>query len=326
MKLKFILLSLLVLVSTSRVLAQAKATAEDSEMLMGTLLKLEVRVPMPSDSAVIEFPALKKAELQKQKYISFLNDTLELLTSHKRALESSGGTSSMRYDLYLQAFDSGRYQLPPLEFIVDGEKVMTNPVDISVLPVKVKADDKIDDFTGVIEPFEINPNPEEMEVDAAGSLLWWWIAAGLLILVAVTILFIFKRNGRIFTMVNTQTPYEVAIQKLRKLQNQNLPQRGKTKEYYTRLTGAIREYLKKQFGIKTYEKTSTEILLQVEGQKEIARYADILSSIFKTADFVKFAKVNPSEAENSKCIQDAIRFLEASRPVMSEKDKKGGGK
>lgn len=304
---------------------QATATLEDNQLLMGNRMKLIVKVPLPNDSASVDFPMLKDALLQKRKYVSLLNDTVEIRVDHRQSLEVSEDKYWMNYDLYIQAFDSGKYTLPPLEFIVNGEKVETNPVTFEVIPVKVTADDPIDDFSDIAEPFEINPNPEELDEENSNSWLWWLIGVAALILLFIIFYYIYLRKGGKNIFVPKPKPiYIQALNKLNKLQQQNLPQKGKTKEYYTRLTDILRWYLKKQFGIKTLEKASSEILYIVENDMRTAEYAPILKSIFGTADFVKFAKVNPSVVENGRCLTEAIKFVELSHPKEEINIKKGG--
>lgn len=295
------------------VFGQAVATLDDDQLLMGKKGRLEIEVPMPNDTSHVEFPLLQEALAQKKKYVSFLNDTVEILVAHSRALDVKDDRYYIRYDLSVQAFDSGRYEIPAMEFIVDGEKMKSNPVTLEVLPVKVKADDKLDDFSDVAAPFEVNPNQDELEEDAA-AFIWWIIAAVILIALGSVGFLMYRKNGRIFPTGKPQAPYQVALEKLHKLRNQNLPERGRTKDYYTRLTDILRGYLRKQFDIRTLEKTSAEILTQVASNEAISRYEGLLREIFETADFVKFAKVNTSEVENSKCMKEAVGFVEASRP------------
>lgn len=319
-----------ILTATAGVIyGQAVATLESSELLMGKTAKMEISVPLPSDTSHVEFPLLKEAELQKKKYVTFINDTIEMLVNHHKALVEEGGRYKMRYDLTIQAFDSGRYEIPGLEFIVDGKKVTSEPIELSVIPVKAKKDDKLDDFSDIMPPFETNPNPEEMEEEAASTLLWWLIGAGILLILGIASYFLFRNKGSIFSIVKPTPAYKQALDKLKKLQSQNLPQRGRTKDYYTRLTDILRGYLKKQFGVKTFEKTSAEILSQMDDRKELSDYVNVLKPIFETSDFVKFAKVTPSETENNKCMWEAVRFIEISHPteqVGNADAQKGGGK
>ena len=319
---RFLLSLIILLCASSTAWAQAVATLADDELLMGKTMPLRVVITLPADTSRVEFPLLQEALRQNKKYVSFVNDTIELLTKFSRAIENEGNGYAMRYDLTVQAFDSGRYEIPALDFLVDGKQIRSNPVSLSVIPVKVKADDKLDDFSSVAEPFEINPYPEEME-EGAAALIWWIIAAAVLLLLGALAFFLFRRNGKFSLLPKAPAPYQVALDRLRKLRKQNLPQKGKTKEYYTRLTDILIYYLKKQFGIKTYEKTSTEILSQIEGDERLDDYLGVLKSIFETADFVKFAKVNPSEVENTRCLNDAYRFVEVSHPAETEEKKKG---
>lgn len=326
MKLRFSILVFLASLVCVSLWGQVKASLDSEELLMGNTMKLHLLVPLSSDSAKVEFPLLKQAEAQKKKYVPILGDSVEIRLPYSRALEEEDGRFWMRYDLSIQSFDSGRFELPPFDFIVDGKSVSSNQVSLSVLPVKVKADDKIDDFSSVIPPFELNPNPEDLEEEGAFALIWWIIAGAILILLGAVGYLLLKKKGNIFKMTAPPSPYQVAIEKLKKLKSQDLPQRGKTKEYYTRLTNILRVYLKKQFNIKTYEKTSSEILMQVDADDRIEEFGPLLKGIFETADFVKFAKVNPLDVENNRCLDDAERFVNLSHPQDMDNEKKGGGK
>lgn len=320
----YLFLSLGILFSGVSLFGQAVATLESQELLMGNRMKLNISVPVPSDTARVEFPLIQKATAEKRKYVELLNDTVELLTSFIHSIEKKGNKDWMNYELQLQAFDSGKYELPPFEFIVNGQRVVSNSVTLNVIPVKVKADDKIDGFSDIAEPFEINPNPEELEEESS-LILWWLIAAAILVLAIIIYLYLrYKKTGSFNLLAKPLPPYAVALNKLKKLQQQNLPQKGKTKEYYTRLTDILRGYLNKQFRIKTFEKTSSEILQQMRDNDSVSEYEGVLKSIFETADFVKFAKVNPSVVENGRCLSDAERFVKASRPEEDVEKKKGG--
>lgn len=307
------------------VYSQAVASLESNELLMGNRMKLTISVPLPSDTAKVEFPLLQQAISQKKKYVPLLNDTIELLTAYTKSLDKVDNKAVMKYNLQIQAFDSGRYELPPLDFIVGKEKISTRPVPLSVIPVKAKADDPLDIAINVAEPFEVNPNPEEME--EANATLWWLIA--LAVIVAGFIIFMYlryRKTGSLLLISKPLPPYQLALNRLRKLQQQNLPQKGKTKEYYTKLTDILRSYMNRQFRIKTFEKTTAEILRQVSDDEILSKYEGVLNSIFETADFVKFAKVNPSVVENSRCLTDAERFIEASHPEDDKTLRKGGEK
>lgn len=298
---------------------QIEASLDEKEMLMGTVSKLTVNVPVDNDSVDVEIPLLREAVLQGKKYVPLLNDTLELLTKYRRTVIYSGNKASFRYEMGIQSFDSGTYMIPSLDFIVGGKKESTNKLEISVLPVKVKAEDKIDDFSDVAVPFELNPNGDLPDEDA-DTLLWWIIGCVVLILALITVTYIlYNRNGTIFPRFRQVPPYQQALEKLAKLEKQSLPQKGKTKEYYTRLTAIIRKYLEKQFEVKTMEKTSGEILSQIESNPELSVHYKEISELLNTADFVKFAKGNTNEEENRRYMSEARTFVEDTKPASEDR-------
>ena len=309
-----------ILLTFNTVRAQVEATLEQQELLMGQTVKLTLAVKLPTDTAAVSFPMLEQAIRDKRTFVPLLNDTIELLVKHTVANIERDGANWRAYNLALQAFDSGRYVLPPFELMVEGKPETSNSLTLEVIPVKVKADDQLDPFSDILPPFEVNPDPEALEEETEeGLLIWWLIAAAFLLLVIIGYLFYrFRQTGKFLPFGKPVPPYQQALSKLKKLQQQNLPQKGKTKEYYTRLTDILRKYLNRQFEVKTIEKTSKEILIEISADDRIEKYEGLLKSIFETADFVKFAKVNPSVVENGRCMTDAIRFVNATRPQDKE--------
>lgn len=311
-----IVLSAISLVATG----QALSKLEGDELLMGNTMKLRIEVPVPSDTSKVSFPLINEAAKERRKYVPLLNDSVELLTSYRRALETEGEKLIMRFDLTVQAFDSGRYELPPFEFIVDGKSVTTNSVILNVLPVKAKSDDKIDDFTSVAAPFEVNPQLEE-ELNQGKNLFIWYIIAVILLLAIVGgCLYLYRKRSTIFPFAKPVPIYKQALDRLDKLEGKRLPDKGKTKEYYTRLADILRFYMNRQFGIKTFEKTSTEILYQIEREEYLNEYVKLLKSIFDTSDYVKFAKASPTVEENQRCLKDTRKFIEISHPTDQNKE------
>lgn len=300
---------------------KATASLGEEELLMGKLMPLTVDVYMPSDSADIKFPLLEKAQSERKKFVTLGNDSVELLVKYTKMVDHVSGQPVMRYNLAIQSFDSGKYKIPELDFVVNGKTVKTNPLELKVIPVKAKADDQLDDFSDIVEPFEIMPADleEELKMEEDSNVLLWCILGGSLLLLGIFVYYYlrYKKTGSLLR--KPLPPYRYALNRLEKLRKENLPQKGKTKEYYTKLTEILRLYLNKQFGIKTFEKTSSEILSQIAADEKISNYETTLSNIFETADFVKFAKVNPSEIENNKCMERSVEFVENSHPEETEK-------
>lgn len=308
---------------------EAVASFEDNELLMGNIAKLSVSVPVPTDTSKVVFPALQKALLDKRDYFSVLNDTVEILTVYNQSLDYDNDRFYRRFVLQVQAFDSGHYELPPFVFLVGRDTVRSNPVTLNVLPVKAKADDQIEPFSPVVPPFEVYPQLEELRIQKEDYRVWIWIVSGLAILAAILLIVLyirFLKTGKFGLSRREPAPETVAIKGLNKLASQQLPQKGKTKEYYTRLTEILRTYLHKKFDVKTFEKTSVEILDQVESSEVLQSFFNVLQSIFNTADYVKFAKVTPTDDEDARCMKEAVDFVNRSKNLVSETEPQLKGK
>ena len=108
----------------------------------------------------------------------------------------------------------------------------------------------------------------------------------------------------------------MAKQKLQILKQRGLCQEGKEKEYYSSLTNILREYLAGRFGILAQEMTTTQILDAVNSNEEISKLRNELKVVLEIADFVKFAKAQPSDEENINSFQIASNFVEITKPIV----------
>ena len=104
------------------------------------------------------------------------------------------------------------------------------------------------------------------------------------------------------------------------------------KEYYTRLTDTLRQYINERFGFNAMEMTSSEIIehLNSNGNQEMM---EELKEIFLTADLVKFAKYSTLINENDLNLVNAIQFIDKTKienqpttekimPQLTEADKR----
>lgn len=95
-----------------------------------------------------------------------------------------------------------------------------------------------------------------------------------------------------------------------------------TKDYYTDLTDITREYLEGQFGIEAVEMTTDEILQAVRALEINETAKDKLQETLILADFVKFAKANPTAEQNEESFKETNYFVEDSYAYCQEVEKK----
>ncbi len=152
-----------------------------------------------------------------------------------------------------------------------------------------------------------------------GGYLGW----GLLVLMAIALIVwrivSLSRNLTMFGKPKAvDPPHVAAIKALEILHNQKLWQNNKHKQYYTRLTDILREYLNGRYGIPAMEMTTDETLEElVRWEIPDSHFAN-LRDILSTADLVKFAKFVPAEDENETAYTHAYYFVENTKPTEIE--------
>lgn len=110
--------------------------------------------------------------------------------------------------------------------------------------------------------------------------------------------------------------------KLNEMKDNELWNSAKTKDYYTDLTDIAREYLEGQFEIDAVEMTTDEIMDAVNKLNLNNLTKSKLQETLTTADFVKFAKANPTAEQNKQSFSDINNFVEDSYIYFQEEAKK----
>lgn len=307
---------------------QATAELDSTNLLMGTLTRLSIKIDKPADGTKISFPLVEKGK--GRSYIGISDGEKVELSQLKIDTTTVDGKSFINYNMTVQAFDSGKYKLPPFELIVGNDTAVTNELSLNVIPVKVKADDDIEGFSDVSEPFEVTmADGENREPTFWERVLdLWWLILLLLIFIGVLIygIYRYKKTGSILPVKKPLPPFDQAILSMRKLKDRQLWESGKEKEYFTGLTDILRIYLDKQFGINAMEMTSRQIIKALKKDGRLRQHRDVVRPVLELADFVKFAKQKPLAEENIKSFNDILQFLNATKPVEEIQTKEGGKK
>lgn len=95
---------------------------------------------------------------------------------------------------------------------------------------------------------------------------------------------------------------------------------SEVKEYYTNITDIAREYLEGQFDIDAVEMTSDEIIESVKALNINERTFEKFRDTLVTADFVKFAKANPTAEQNERAFTDINGFVEDTFVFFQEEE------
>ncbi|MDE6308731.1 MAG: cell wall anchor protein, partial [Muribaculaceae bacterium] len=141
----------------------------------------------------------------------------------------------------------------------------------------------------------------------------------MLIIDAIALWLILKRRKKQAEAEAELPPYNWAMLKLKEIRERNMFSSGQERLYFTTLTEVLRIYLLRRFDINAMEMTSSQILASlpthIPGVKEgKPRLKDVL----QMADFVKFAKHKPSTDDNIRAFNNAVQFVELTRPLVDE--------
>lgn len=200
----------------------------------------------------------------------------------------------------LTHFDSGRWQLPSFSFDVaskQGDATQVQKTDSAWIEVGVPHVDTAQPF----KPITDIRGAERPWQDIALE-----IAAYVLLFAAMLVLIIWgwkkykrwKAEKNKISPAPILTPFEQAMKELDRIKQEAMYEQGELKLYYTQLTDVLRSYLDKQFGIDSFEKTTSEIMQVVKKHKALANSRQALRDILESADMVKFAKGTPSAEQH----------------------------
>lgn len=314
--------------ANAQIKPQIQAKIDSVNLLMGNMTTLHLSVTQ-SKNVKGSIPLF--SQIRDNGIIPVCGDSVELRAPVKIDTTYSGDRLTINYDVPVQAFDSGFYKLPEIAFVAGKDTVKSNSIGLRVYPVNAEANTPINDYASVADPE--NASWLDAIPDWLLDLWWLWIIVILAIFAYMYFSKKYKRDGYILPRKPEPTPYESAIDGLRKLKEKKLWEQGLEKEYFTELTEILRVYLYRRFGINAMEMTSRQILASLRANKEIADKREYFRQILSMADFVKFAKVRPLPDDNVKAYDNALRFVQETKPVENpvqdethKKDKPAGSK
>ena len=332
MRIKSIIVSLFLVATFIQMRGTVSVTArlDSVNLLMGNMTQLHLDV---TENVGVNgrFEIFKDADLQRG-YVGICGDSIELRTSYNvDTVPLGSGRIQVNYAIPVQAFDSGTFLIPEFIYIAGGDTARSNTLVLNVEPIhNLTADDPIAGLAQVAEP----EGKQFYDAVPDWILDFWWV---LLIIVLAVIAFLwamkrYKKGDMPLVRKAVQlTPYQMAMSRLSDLKAKKLWEQGMEKEYFTQLTEILRIYLQDRFGINAMEMTTRQIM-DCLYESDVKEKRDYIRQILKVADFVKFAKVRPLPADNVEAFENAVRFVEETRPVENESeqdtnvDKEGGDK
>jgi hypothetical protein len=268
-------------------------TADRNELTVGEPIQLTLEVTHPAGYQVV-IPKLDP----------MWGDLEVRHQSQTTTVANDDGTEITRQTIEVTLFKLGDFNTAELRLTIsDGagqvfEKAVPS-VPLTVVPTLAEDDNDLRD---------IKPQAG-MTVPAT----WPWIAGGVLLALGLAVAgwWAYRRwRGKPFLapIVDNRPPWQVAYDELARIEGLGLLEQGHFKRHYTLVTDCLRTYLERQFGLRVFDRTTSE-LKAVMRQSEIEpETAQRFLGLFAESDLVKFAKLTP-DLDVARGLTDRARGL-----------------
>lgn len=294
-----------------------KSSADSSQVEMGDIINVKLDIVKNShQGALVGLPEKLNSDYYGLELQSITADSTDL----------GNGRVNLVYNLRFQAFEpKDLLTLPPFFYAIGTDTIASDVLSFKILPVE------LDPALGNPEDVEnltIHPDIPPIEIplrwyDYVPNWWYWALIALAAIALAIVLAMLYKKNGpALFTPKYVPTPYEVAVDRLNKLKERRLIEKGQAKTFYTDLIDILREYLQGRFGINAMEMTSKQILNRIRQTPEIHLSASQMEQVLQLADFVKFAAAVPEADQGMRTFNSVKNFIDSTKPVEPSTDEK----
>lgn len=275
---KWIYTCLLLFIYHLPLIGQVSIVSSNKTIYIGEQFTINYTVKRSLRSPFIQFPNFQDSIPH-----------LELISMGKIDSLRQGDMIIYSQDLIYTSFDSGRWVIPAQRFLVGNKRVLADTLQISVLPVKLKAKG----YHDVHEILNVPTSNEEWPK--------WFSIASIVVIAAFLLLWFFKRKKQIDLIKEPIDPYKQAIQSLDKLKKT----KSDIDSFYTGLFSIYRNYLSGRYKQNLESFTSDELIDFLKHTHPTIDWSE-LTAVLHVADGVKFARY-PSNKEEALKGFDTIR-------------------
>ncbi|MDE6482177.1 MAG: hypothetical protein K2L01_00220 [Rikenellaceae bacterium] len=264
----------------------------------------------------IVFPDLAKAGR---------GDTVELVSvGNIDTVARDGRRLTIALDYTMTCFEPGLFGLGRVP-VLYGDKNVTDTLytdaEDAVLLVKGFDIDTLAQTIADIKPVRQTPFTFRELLAYLTTLPVLLSLAGVLLVVAAVLLW--RRYGRRRVTdgdVCDEPAHERAIRELERLSEEKLWQNGRVKEYYTRLSDIVRDYIARRYGFPALETTTPELVERLRRMDVDRRECDRAGELLALSDLVKFAKYIPPVERHRELYDEAYIFVEETKEMPAAED------
>lgn len=298
------------------------AKLDSASLMMGRMGSLQLQVVLDRGQQ-LKFPMFDGAT--QDGLIPLVADTVELRQTYSTDTVALGGNRiQLNCRFPMQGFVPGQYMIPAIPVVVGSDTVSSRPMALMITGPEVTANDSISPDVPPLGPYYKSNFDKNLDKIPDFVYYYWWM---LLLIIAIIVAlgwYVIKYTGKKIPWLKPAPPvppYEKAMQALRSLRSANLCEQGQEKEYYSRLTDILREYLWGRFSINAMEMTSQQIRKAVRNSPDAKAGRKHIDDVLEMADFVKFAKMKPLPDDNVAAFENVARFVEETKPAEPDGQK-----
>lgn len=142
----------------------------------------------------------------------------------------------------------------------------------------------------------------------------WWILSIIVLIAAIVIAYKKLINKKEIKKLESSIPLEIILlEELSKIEKQKYWENNYFKKYYSELSNILWQFLEYRYQIKTFEKTSAEILESLKWSSIPKEYLPPIERFFQISDSVKFAKQHALEKDNIAAYDNIKTLIEQQR-------------
>jgi len=316
-KIAFLLATIFIAGTVHAQRIKATASLDSTNILLGDQIKLFLEIDHPKNVDV-QFPHVPDS----------IADLIEVISrSGIDTFELDDEQFMKQIQAYtITCFDSGSYRIPPYWFTIDMDGIIdsvpSNGVTLNVFTMQI---DTTKGPTDIKMPYGAPLTLKEVTPYILGVILIGAIIFFLLYSIKRK-----KKNQPIFSRPPKpkEPAHIIAIRELDRIKSEKIWQKGKTKQYYSEVTEALRTYIEDRFAIQALEQTSDETIESFRIQKGLLNEKSFanLSQILKLADLVKFAKYQPLPDDDNMALVNSYFFINDTKKeeLKKQEDKEKG--
>lgn len=222
----------------------------------------------------------------------------------------------------ITGFDSGAFYIPKHQVYVDAKAYFTDSLLVNVATME-------------IDSLQIQQSLATKNVIGDEYTFYEWLYMNRIylyvllgIVITLSVLYfaldVFKSPEK-RKAKKIVPPYIIATKELEALQEKDLWQNNKVKEYYSELTDIVRKYLGDELKMQALETTTDELISSLSSENKVQELGlekeiiDKLQALLSQADFVKFAKQKPLESEIKGHQSDAALIINTVHEIVESK-------